>query len=241
MRLMFLVACCLPACAFVESAVDTVATELEIPAAEDDAHLAEAVARTLQRYAHFTIWDYLAGRITQGVVTLTGRVTPDRDKAGEIFERVAKIKGVQDINLEIRRQSSSRRDRDLRIIIDQRVRRHPTFSQFAILPDPPFRILVDRAVVTLVGSVRGDVEKPVILLQRIVNIGNDQKPHERSRTLKEPCSLSDRKGRSHFLGKLTRIDADLPVNDEAARNRDIKLSSVQTHSTISEWPARDQV
>lgn len=142
--------------------VETVASELSIPEVEDDDGIAQAVGSAIQRYQHNTIWDYVEGAVTTGVVTLRGSVTPDRDKPAELFERVAKIKGVQDIHLEIRRQSSSRRDRDLRIIIAQRVRRHPTFSQFAILPDPPFRILVDRAVVTLVGSVRGEVEKRVL-------------------------------------------------------------------------------
>ena len=49
-----------------------------------------------------------------------------------------------------------------RIIIAQRVRRHPLFSQYAVLPDPPFRILVDEGVVTLVGTVRGNTEKRVL-------------------------------------------------------------------------------
>ena len=142
--------------------VETVASELVIPEVEGDDEIADAVGSAIQRYRYNTIWDYVEGSVTDGVVTLTGSVTPDRDKPAELFERVAKIRGVQDINLEIRRQSSSRRDRDLRIIIAQRVRRHPTFSQFAILPDPPFRILVDQAVVTLVGSVRSDVEKRVL-------------------------------------------------------------------------------
>ncbi len=142
--------------------VETVASELSIPAVEDDDEIAQAVGSAIQRYRYTTIWDYVGGSVTDGVVTLTGSVTPDRDKPAELFERVAKIRGVQDITLEIRRQSSSRRDRDLRIIIAQRVRRHPTFSQYAILPDPPFRILVDQAVVTLVGSVRSDVEKRVL-------------------------------------------------------------------------------
>ena len=142
--------------------VETVASELRIPEVEDDDEIARAVGSALQRYQHNTIWDYVEGSVTNGVVTLTGSVTPARDKAAELFERVAKIRGVQEINLEIRRQSSSRRDRDLRLIIAQRVRRHPTFSQYAILPDPPFRILVDQAVVTLVGSVRSEVEKRVL-------------------------------------------------------------------------------
>ena len=100
--------------------------------------------------------------MTDGVVTLTGSVTPDRDKPAELFERVAKVEGVQDISLQISTQSASRRDRDLRGGIAATVRRHLMFSQYAILAQPPFRILVDEGVVTLVGSVRSDVEKRVL-------------------------------------------------------------------------------
>ena len=139
--------------------VDTVATELEIPAAEDDAHLAEEVARTLQRYAHFTIWDHLAGRINQGVVTLTGRVTPDRDKAGEIFERVAKIPGVQDVRSSIDTLPPSQADRNLRFSIARRLFSSQHFERFARVTNPPFHIIVDNGIVTLVGSVQGEIER----------------------------------------------------------------------------------
>jgi osmotically-inducible protein OsmY len=158
--------------------VETVASELVIPEVEDDHEIAQAVGSAIQRYQYNTIWDYVEGSVTDGVVRLTGSVTPDRDKPAELFEHVAKIRGVQDISLEITRQSLSRRDRDLRIIIARRVRRHPMFSQFAVIPDPPFRILVDEGVVTLVGSVRGDVESRVLEqiarqafeVQRVVNL-----------------------------------------------------------------------
>ena len=56
--------------------VETVVSELEIPAVEDDNDVAEDVAKAVQRYPHYTIWDYINGRINQGRVTLTGRVTP---------------------------------------------------------------------------------------------------------------------------------------------------------------------
>lgn len=142
--------------------VETVASELIIPEVEDDDELAQAIGAAIRRYRYYTIWDYVGGSVTGGVVTLTGSVTPDRDKAGELFERVAKIPGVQDIRLEITRQSASRQDTDLRTIIAARVRRHPTFSQYAILPDLPFRILVDDRVVTLVGVVRSNLEKQLL-------------------------------------------------------------------------------
>ena len=142
--------------------VDTVASELTIPAGEDDDAIARAVGEAIRRYRYNTIWDYVGGRVDDGVVTLTGSVTPDRDKPAELFERVARIPGVQDVVLDIFQQSSSRRDRDLRLIIAQRVRRHPLFSQYATLPDPPFRILVHEGGVLLVGAVRSQVESRVL-------------------------------------------------------------------------------
>lgn len=144
-------------------AVETVATELVIPEVEDDAEIAEAVGRTIRGYRYITIWDYVGGGVEDGVVTLSGSVTPDRDKAGELFERVAKIRGVQDIRMQIAQQSNSRRDRDLRQLIARRALRHPTLSHYTLAGNiPPFRILVDQSMVTLVGSVRGGVESRLI-------------------------------------------------------------------------------
>ena len=100
--------------------VETVVSELEIPVAEDDNSLAQDVTRAIQRYPYYTIWDHIEGSINEGVVSLSGRVTPDRDKAGDIFERVAKVNGVQDLQSEIRTLSPSRGDRELRQAIGYR-------------------------------------------------------------------------------------------------------------------------
>ena len=142
--------------------VNSVASELTIPAGEDDDAIAGAVGSAIRQYRYNTIWDYVGGRVDDGVVTLNGSVTPDRDKPAELFERVARIPGVQDVVLDIFQQSSSRRDRDLRRIIAERVRRHPVFSQYQLLPDSPFRILVHEGEVLLVGTVRSRVESRVL-------------------------------------------------------------------------------
>ena len=138
--------------------VETVVSELEIPVVEDDNDVAQDVARAIQRYPHYTIWDHIDGRINKGVVYLTGRVTPDRDKANDIFERVAKIKGVQDLQSEIRTLSPSRGDRELRQAIGYRVFSSEHFERFASMPNPPFHIIVDNSVVTLVGYVQSEIE-----------------------------------------------------------------------------------
>ena len=142
--------------------VDTVASELVIPVGEDDDAIAGAVGAAIQGYRYYTIWDYVGGSVVDGVVTLSGSVTPDRDKPGELFARIARIPGVQDIVNELFVQSASRRDRDLRQLIAGRVRRHPVFAQYLLLTDSPFRILVHEGEVLLVGTVRSGVEKRVI-------------------------------------------------------------------------------
>ncbi len=139
--------------------IETVASEIVIPPAESDQELAEKVAEEVQDYPYYTLFDYLDGLVNNGVVTLMGRVTPDRDKASEIFERVAKIDGTQDVRNEIRSLTPSNADRNLRRAIAQQIFRSPDFERFAIDRNPPFRVVVERSVVTLVGWVQGEIER----------------------------------------------------------------------------------
>ena len=64
--------------------VETAASELSIPAVEGDDEIAHAVGSAIQRYRYNTIWDYVEGSVINGVVTLTGSVTPDRLKSTPI-------------------------------------------------------------------------------------------------------------------------------------------------------------
>ena len=49
--------------------VGTVVSEIEVPVEEDREALVEEVSRAIQRYPHYRIWDYVDGRIDDGVVT----------------------------------------------------------------------------------------------------------------------------------------------------------------------------
>lgn len=146
--------------------VESVVSDLDIPRAEDDNDLARDVARAIQGYTYYTLWDQIEGGVTDGAVSLWGLVTPDRDKIGEIFERVAKVKGVQDVQSEIRLLPTSQRDQELRQAIAYRVFRSEHFERFYSMTNPPFHIIVDSSVVTLVGQVQSAVEAHEI--QRIV-------------------------------------------------------------------------
>ena len=144
--------------------VETVASELTVPEVEDDNEIAREVGRAIINYRYITIWDYVGGGVEDGVVTLNGAVTPDRDKPAELFERVARIPGVQDIRMGIAQQSASARDDRLRMEIAARALRHPTLSHYTLTGDiiPPFRIIVDQAVVMLVGSARSGAESRIL-------------------------------------------------------------------------------
>lgn len=146
--------------------VETVVSELEIPAVEEDADISEDVGEAVMGYAYYTIFDQLGGRVDKGVVWLSGRVTPDRDKAGEIFERVAKVRGVQDVHNDIETLPFSQLDADLRRALVNRVFASQHFERFGSMHNPPFHIIVENSSVTLVGYVQTQID--MIEMQRIV-------------------------------------------------------------------------
>ena len=86
-------------------------------------------------------------------------MTPERDKASEIFERVAKIRGVQDVQSSIKTLPPSQSDQRLRSNIARRVFRSSHFQRVAGMLNPPFHIIVHNSVVTLVGYVQGEIEQ----------------------------------------------------------------------------------
>ena len=146
--------------------VGTVVAEIEVPVQEDQEELVEDVSRAIQRYPHYRIWDYIDGRIDDGVVSIFGRVTPERDKAGELFERIAKVRGVQDVRMNVTPLSPSRSDDRLRAAIGRRLFSSEHFQRFASMTNPPFHIIVNNSVVTLIGYVQSRIE--YIEMQRIV-------------------------------------------------------------------------
>ena len=152
--------------ALAVNGISFVVSEIVVPAEEDAQRLADEVGRAVQRYPHFRIWDVIDGRLNNGVVTLSGRVTPERDKEGELFERIAKIHGVQDVHVNFDVLPTSRSDDRLRRAIAQRVFSSEHFQRFGTMPNPPFHIIVDNSIVTLVGYVQGRIE--FLELQRIV-------------------------------------------------------------------------
>ena len=146
--------------------IETVASELELPERESDNDIAEELSRQVQRYPHYTIWDFINGRVENGNVVIGGFVTPDRDKSGDLFERVAKIDGVQDVRNEIQILSPSQGDNRLRRSIIRQLARNTHFERLVMMPNPPFHIVINNGIVLLVGYVQGQIE--LLEMQRIV-------------------------------------------------------------------------
>ena len=138
--------------------VETVVAEITLPEGSDRG-IIDDISRAVLNYPYYTVFDYLDGRVENGVVTLIGRVTSERDKRAEVFERVAKVRGVQDVQNQIVEMNPSTGDNRLRNSLAQQIFRNIHFQRFASYKNPPFRILVDRSVVTLVGYVQGEIER----------------------------------------------------------------------------------
>ena len=148
--------------------IETVVSELKLPERESDNEIAQDIDKAIQRYAYHTIWDHITGRVNDGKVSLEGRVTPDRNKVDELFERVAKVKGVQDMQNNILTLPQSHSDEKFRRSIARRFSSNIHFERFASMVNPPFHIVVQNGVITLVGYVQTQFE--LIEMRRIVGL-----------------------------------------------------------------------
>jgi osmotically-inducible protein OsmY len=138
--------------------VKTVVSDMELPKLESDQNLALALGRAIDGYAYYTVFDYIDAVIRKGVITLTGSVTPDRNKSEEIEELVARVRGVQDIDNQIMTLPTSQGDDDIRASLYSRITQNTHFEDVPIDRHPPFHIVVDRGSVTLWGFVQGEIE-----------------------------------------------------------------------------------
>jgi hyperosmotically inducible protein len=123
-----------------------------------DFQIFKDVATSVERYTQFTIFDDVSANVTDGVVTLTGKVTMPY-KRDDIAKRVAKVAGVRDVRDEITVLPVSQFDDQLRYRIARSIYNNSNFWNYAIMPNPPIHIVVERGRVTLTGVVQSDVDR----------------------------------------------------------------------------------
>jgi len=123
-----------------------------------DFQVLKDVATSVDRYTRFTIFDDVNASVKDGVVTLTGKVTMPF-KRDEIEKRVAKVNGVVTVHDQITVLPVSQFDDELRYRIARSIYGHSNFWNYAIMPNPPIHIVVERGRVTLTGVVNSEVDR----------------------------------------------------------------------------------
>jgi osmotically-inducible protein OsmY len=116
------------------------------------------VAKTVDRYTQFTIFDDVSANVNDGVVTLTGKVTMPF-KRDDIAKRVAAIDGVRSVNTQIAVLPVSQFDDELRYAIARSIYGNSNFWNYAAMPNPPIHIVVEHGRVTLTGVVGSEVDR----------------------------------------------------------------------------------
>jgi hyperosmotically inducible protein len=134
---------------------------LAAPASVDDRkdfQVAKDIATAVQRYSQFTIFDDVSANVTDGFVTLTGKVTMPY-KRDDITKRVTKVDGVRGVNDQISVLPVSQFDDELRYRIARSIYNNSSFWSYAIMPNPPIHIVVEHGRVTLTGVVQSEVDR----------------------------------------------------------------------------------
>jgi len=123
-----------------------------------DQQLADEIAANVRNYSRFGIFDHVAGRVDDGVVVLTGKVTMPYKKQ-DIERRVARLDGVREVRSEITVLPVSIQDDELRYRVSRAIYGNPTFWNYAGMAHPPIHIIVENGRITLTGCVNSEVEK----------------------------------------------------------------------------------
>jgi hyperosmotically inducible periplasmic protein len=129
-------------------------------AAQDsrDLGIALDVSRQIQRYAQFTIFDYVTGSVDNGVVTLTGKVTMPFKKK-DIVRRASTVNGVREVLDRIDVLPVSSYDDQLRSRVARAIYGNSAFWQYGAMANPPIHIIVENGHVTLSGVVNSNVDR----------------------------------------------------------------------------------
>jgi hyperosmotically inducible protein len=123
-----------------------------------DFQVLKDVARSVDGYTRFTIFDDVSADVKDGVVTLTGKVTMPY-KRDDIEKRVKKLNGVVSVVDTIDVLPVSTFDDELRYRIARSIYGHSNFWNYAVMPNPPIHIVVEHGRVTLTGVVNSDVDR----------------------------------------------------------------------------------
>jgi hypothetical protein len=125
-----------------------------------DRQLFDAVAKSVNHYAQFSIFDNVDASVKNGVVTLTGQVTMPY-KRDEIAKRIARLDGVTTVRNGLSVLPVSQFDDRLRLRVARSIYGNGNFSNYGLGPNPSIHIIVQNSRVTLTGVVNSDVDRRI--------------------------------------------------------------------------------
>lgn len=128
------------------------------PAEKTDLQLFGDVAKAVNRYERFTIFDDVSATVKNGVVTLTGKVTQPY-KRDDLLKRVTRVQGVTAAIGKIDVLPVSLWDEQLRFRIARTIYGNANFWNYGAGANPSIHIIVERGRVTLTGVVNNDVDR----------------------------------------------------------------------------------
>jgi hyperosmotically inducible protein len=123
-----------------------------------DFQVFQGVARQVQQYVNFTVFDTVNASVQDGIVTLTGKVTMPF-KVQDLTRRVSRVDGVRKVDNQIQVLPVSRFDDELRLRIARAIYGNPSFWHYASMANPPIHIVVEQGRVKLEGTVNNHVER----------------------------------------------------------------------------------
>ncbi len=134
-----------------------------------DAAIFKDVAKQVVSYNRFTVFDDVQASVTDGVVTLYGKVTMPY-KRDDLSRRVSNVAGVRQVVNKINVLPVSQFDDELRYKIARAIYGNPSFWHYASMANPPIHVVVQNGHVTLTGVVNNEVEK--VLARSLANSFN---------------------------------------------------------------------
>ena len=140
-------------------AQDTAAADRE--RAREDQRLAAQVSDEISSSVNYDVFDWVGGRVVNGVVTLRGAVRLPYRK--DEFARVAQqVPGVKEVRNEIRVLPASFNDDRLRVQTARIIYGDPAFTRYAVGYDRPVHIIVENGHITLEGTVGSQLDKQLM-------------------------------------------------------------------------------
>ena len=120
--------------------------------------VADDVARSVSTHSQLTIFDDVSARVSEGTVTLSGKVTAEYKKDG-VARVVGRIDGVRAVQNRIAVLPSSPFDDELRYRVARAIYGNAAFWRYANMPKPPIHVIVEHGRVTLTGVVSTEAER----------------------------------------------------------------------------------